>query len=68
MMKLKCIHDDGCPYWTKGDIYQSSEDRFGFPFVEDDERIGFQWFLVDNADGTYSPAGITYRVNFIIED
>lgn len=68
MMKLKCIHDDGCPYWTRGASYTSSQDKFGFEFVNDNDNIGYQWFLEDNADGTYSPAGITYRVNFIIED
>lgn len=67
-MKLKCIHNDGCLYWTEGDVYASKAGIPGFLFVDDNDDIGCQWFLVDNNDGTYSPAGITYRVNFIIED
>lgn len=67
-MKLKCIHDDWRPYWTKGKSYTSSQDRFGFEFVDDNENIGYRWVMQDNNDGTYSPVGITYRVNFIIED
>lgn len=67
-MNMKCIHDDGCPYWTKGKLYTSSQDIFGFKVVDDDDDIECQWFLEDNADGTYSPVGISYRVNFIIED
>lgn len=67
-MKLKCIHSDGCPYWTEGSAYASKAGIPGFLFVDDNDEIGCQWFLVDNNDGTYSPAGITYRVNFIIED
>lgn len=66
-MKLKCIHDDGCPFWTNGETYQSSQDGFGSLLVDDNDNIGFRWFLEDNVDGTYSPAGINYRVNFIIE-
>lgn len=67
-MKLKCIHNDGCTYWTEGNLYTAEQNSFGFLFVDDNDDIGFQWFLEDNADGTYSPAGVTYRVNFIIED
>lgn len=67
-MKLKCIHDDGCQWWTEGKSYESREGRFGSLQVDDNDNIGCRWLLEDNADGTYSPAGITYRVNFIIED
>ncbi|QDH85563.1 hypothetical protein [Proteus phage vB_PmiP_RS51pmB] len=65
-MKLKCIHDGGCKWWTKGKSYESRRNSFGFLIVND--RIGSWWFLEDHEDGTYSPAGISYRVNFIIED
>ncbi len=67
-MKLKCIHDDGRPFWTEGKVYASKPDRFGFLFVGDNDNIGYRWVLQDNNDRTYSPVGITYRVNFIIED
>lgn len=66
-MKLKCIHSDGCPYWTEGGVYAVNY-NYGFLFVDDNDNIGCHWFLEDNNDGTYSPAGITHRVNFIIDD
>lgn len=68
-LKVKCIRDNGCPFWTEGNEYPAKFYMSGFLMIGDDDNPDAEWSvsLVDGSE-FYTVDGLDYLAQFELLD